>query len=171
MNTLYNAYKAHDLSINMRTSSGDEIAFDFSNSKNISFNHNEKKGQDTLNFSSMQTFKFSIKSNGISKQDQKEIDEFMKTAQPLIDNFLKELEQDAPKTPVTKLARKIASIFEPNKDKETQSYKKSSIVHTFDNSIQKIDKSNLIDKIFEDAKKLLTQTLKEFDNFNKSIYA
>jgi DNA-directed RNA polymerase subunit L len=58
----------------------------------------------------------------------------MKIAQPLIDEFLKKLKHAASKSPVTKLAHKIAEIF-------------------------------------EDAKKLLEKTLKEFDEFNKILYA
>ena len=36
---------------------------------------------------------------------------------------------------------------------------------------KKIDTQEMMDKIFKDAQKLLEKTLKEFDEFNKSIYA
>ena len=117
MNTSYglDAYRSHDLNIAMRTSSGDVIRMDFANEQSASMSHSQNKNssQTSMSFSSMQSFQFSIKSNGIDAQDQKEIDEFMKTAQPFIDNFLKELQDDAPGTPVTKLAHDIASLFEP----------------------------------------------------------
>ena len=182
MNTSYglDTYRAHDLNIAMRTSSGDVIKMDFSNHQSASFSHNqnENSSQTQMSFSSMQSFQFSIESNGIDAQDQKEIEEFMKIAEPFIDNFLKELEEDAPKSPVSKLAHEIAGIFEPNKDRSENSknHVKANIVDMFDNSMKKLEipdmdkQINHMEKIFKDAQKLLEKTLQEFDNFNKSIY-
>lgn len=183
MNTsmAYDAYRSHDLSISMKTSSGDVIEMDFSNRQSTSLRHSEKaNGSSTsLTFSSMQSFHFSIESNGIDAQDQKEIDAFMKIAQPFIDSFLKELSQDAPKSPVTKLAHQIASLFDPNRDRsdDSKNHIKTNIVKMFDNALQNIEPmetlsmEELIAKIFEDSKKLLEKTLKEFENFNNSLYA
>ena len=175
------AYRAHDLNIAMRTSSGDEITLDFSNHKSASLNYKEdEQGSLTsMKFSSMQSFSFSVKGNGIDAQDQKEIEGFMKIAQPYIDDFLKELSDGAPKTPVTELAHKVAGIFSPSKDRDENNINnvKTNIVEMFDRSInqleipEKTSKEDMLDKIFEDAKKLLEKTLKEFDNFNKNIYA
>jgi hypothetical protein len=175
------AYKAHDLNIAMRTSSGDEINFDFSNKKATSIRHSEdaEGSSRSMKFSSEQSFSFSVKTNGIDAQDQKEIDEFMKIAQPYIDSFLKELSEDAPKTPVTELAHKVAAIFDPNKDRDQNNTNnvKTNIVEMFDRSFkqleipQKQNKEEMIQKIYEDTKKLLEKTLREFDEFNKEIYA
>ncbi|MFK5937201.1 MAG: hypothetical protein QM497_02285 [Sulfurimonas sp.] len=183
MNTSYgvDTYRTHDLNIAMRTSSGDLIKMDFSNEHSTSFSHtkDENGSQTRASFSSMQSFNFSIQSNGIDAQDQKEIDEFMKIAQPFIDNFLKELGKDAPSSPVTKLARQIASIFEPNQERtinENNNVKKH-IVKTFDKALdklelpQEISHEDIISKLLKESQKLLEKTLKEFDNFNKSIYA
>lgn len=173
-------YRAHDLNIYMRTSSGDEISFDFSNHQSTSLNQtkDEESSSTNMKFSSMQSFNFSMSTNGIDEQDQKEIDRFMKIAQPYIDDFLAELEQDAPKTPVTQLAHKIASIFDPNKqrDEDNTNNVKTNIVEMFDKSFsqleipQKADKVDMLEKIYEETKKLLEKTLKEFDNFNQNIY-
>ena len=201
MNTSYSmdTYRAHDLNISMRTSSGDTIELDFSNQQasSLAYEKNEKGSNTSMSFSSMQSFSFNVESNGISKQDQKEIDAFMKTAQPFIDDFLKELKEDAPKSPVTKLAREIADIFEPGRqrDENHKNHTKSSIVNMFDDSMKKLHHSNkthkedtndnkelknnvqtldmekVMDKIFKDAQKLLEKTLKEFDQLNKSFYA
>jgi len=183
MNTTmaYDAYRAHDLNIAMRTSSGDVIEMDFANHQSTSFSHkqSENGSQTSMTFSSMQSFEFSINSNGIDAQDQKEIDAFMKIAQPMIDNFLKELRDDAPKSPVTELAHKIAAIFEPSKDRseDAKNHIKTNIVGMFDNALKEIEPpeamstKELIDKLFEDSKKLLEKTLKEFEEFNKSLYA
>lgn len=183
MNTSYSldAYRSHDLNIAMKTSSGDLIKMDFANEKSSSIRHEENKNgsQTSMSFSSMQSFSFSIESNGIDAQDQKEIDEFMKTAQPFIDDFLKELAQDAPKTPVTKLAHEIAGLFDPNKERnqEDKNAIKTNIVKMFDNAISAFeppkiaDPAEMMEKILKDTQKLLEKTLQEFDAFNNDIYA
>ncbi|MDD3835645.1 MAG: hypothetical protein PHS42_09285 [Sulfurimonas sp.] len=186
MNTSYslNAYKSHDLNISMKTSSGDVIKMDFANESSLSMNSqkNSQGSKDEFSFSSMQSFNFSVKSNGIDEQDKKEIEAFMKVAKPYIDNFLEELSAEAPSSPVTKLAHDIASIFEPNKarDENSKSYIKTNIVEMFDNSLQKLklpqdsqkaDANEMMEKIFENAKNLLEKTLQEFNEFNKKIYA
>ena len=183
MNTSYtlSTYMAHDLNIMMKTSSGDTIKMDFANHRSSSFSHQEDQNSSktSMSFSSMQSFQFEIDTNGIDAQDQKEIDAFMKLAQPFIDDFLKELQDEVPKSPITQLAHKIATIFEPNKDRDEnlKNNIKTNIVKMFDNSIKELkipEQNNLqdiLDKIFEDAQKLLEKTLKEFDEFNKKLYA
>ena len=166
------AYKAHDLNISMRTSSGDQISMDFSNHSSASIRQQEDENGSSsmMKFSSMQSFNFSIDTNGIDKQDQKEIEEFMKIAKPYIDDFLKELSEDAPKTPVTQLAHKIAGIFNPEKERDENNTNnvKTNIVEMFDKSMYEL---KIPEKILEDTKTLLEKTLKEFDEFNKNRYA
>lgn len=174
MNTSYamNTYRSHDLNIAMKTSSGDVIKMDFSNERSTSLNYETdgKESSAQMSFSSMQSFQFSIDSNGIDAQDKKEIEAFMKKAQPFIDRFLQELNEDAPKSPVTKLAKKIASVFSPNENRsDTANNKiKTNIVKMFDNSLQAVKNPQ---DIFQEAQKLLEKTLKEFDEFNKELYA
>jgi len=182
MNTSYamDSYRSHDLNIAMRTSSGDVIKMDFANrnSSSISHEQNANGSRTSMSFSSMQSFEFSIDSNGIDAQDQKEIDAFMKIAQPFIDNFLKELDQDAPKTPVTKLAHEIAAIFDPNKERDENATNniKTNIVKMFDNAMNDFEPLQLtsvdsLEKILQEAQKLLEKTLREFEEFNKELYA
>lgn len=183
MNTSYSldTYRAHDLNISMRTSSGDVIEMDFANhqSASISQEKNENGSKTSMSFSSMQSFQFSVDSNGIDAQDKKEIDAFMKIAQPFINSFLKELKDAAPKSPVSKMAHDIAGIFEPGKERSENSnnHVKSNIVDMFDNAMKKLEmpeqsnRQDLIDKMFKETQKLLEKTLKEFDNFNKELYA
>ncbi|MBL0708580.1 MAG: hypothetical protein JJW00_06005 [Sulfurimonas sp.] len=175
------AYRSHDLNMQMRTSSGDTIKMDFANEQSLSYeNKKDKNSSNTsMSYSSMQSFQFSIDTNGIDAQDKKEIEAFMKIAQPFIDDFLKELKDSAPKSPVTELAHTIAGIFEPNKERseDAKNQIKTNIVEMFDRSINELEippskeKENIMDKIFEDAQKLLEKTLHEFDEFNKRLYA
>ena len=178
-----NNYYSHTLDISMRTSSGDVISFDFKNEQSSSLNYKENENAKSLKagFSSMQSFQFSIETNGIDAQDKKEIAAFMKKAQPYIDKFLKELSEDAPNSPVTKIAKDIASIFEPNKnrDENQKNFVKTNIVKMFDKSLQEfhlpkateLTPEETMKKILQQSQKLLEKTLKEFDNINKTLYA
>ena len=183
MNTTYgmDAYRSHELNISMKTSSGDLIKMDFANEQSSSLlaSKSEDGSQLSMSFSSMQSFQFSIESNGIDAQDQKEIDAFMKKAKPYIDKFLQELTQDAPNTPVTKIAHDIAAIFDPTKERSDDATNniKTNIVKAFDNSLENFtmpkaeSPQEMIEKILKESQKLLEKTLKEFDEFNKNIYA
>lgn len=183
MNTSYgvDAYRSHELNIAMRTSSGDTIKMDFKNEQSSSMRHaSDKNGsQSSMSFSTMDSFEFSIKSNGLDEQDKKEIAEFMKIAQPYIDNFLKNLSEDRPNSPVSKIAKDITSIFEPEKltDEESKNTIKANIVKMFDNALREfkpkepMTQEEMMEKLFEQTKKLLEKTLKEFDEFNKELYA
>lgn len=179
MNTsyAYNSYLSHDLNIFMRTSSGDEIKLDFANqqSSSISYQQDSNGSSSSMTFSSMQSFSFNINSNGIDTQDKKEIDAFMKIAQPYIDNFLSKLDQDAPKSPVNTIARQISDIFSPMKDKDenTKNLVKINIVDGFDKGIKKLNLSeaDALTKIFKEAEKLLEKTLYEFSKLSKELYA
>ena len=170
-----NAYRSHDLSIMMRTSSGDVINLDFSNEKSLQYAKKQdgSGSEEIMKFSSMQSFSFSMKTNGIDEQDKKEIAAFMKIAQPYIDKFLKELKEDAPKSPVNKIAQQIADVFSPMKakDEDTKAAAKNSIVKMFDDAMEQnkeITKS--FDELFKQTQKLLEKTLHAFDK-EKTLYA
>lgn len=183
MNTsmAFDAYRSHDLNIAMRTSSGDVIEMDFANRQSTSFSHeqNASGSKTSMSFSSMQSFHFAIDSNGIDAQDQKEIDAFMKIAQPMIDDFLKEFQEDAPKSPVTQLAHQIAGLFDPSRDRseDAKNHIKTNIVKMFDDAVaklenpEKLNSADTLEKMLKEAQKLLEKTLKEFEEFNKSLYA
>jgi len=171
------AYRAHDLNIMMKTSSGDVIKLDFSNETSLEYAKQEgrKGSRELLKFSSMQSFSFSMQtSNGIDEQDKKEIAAFMKIARPHIEKFLKELKEDAPKSPVNKIAQQIADIFSPMKakDADTQAYTKNSIVKLFDDAMaQNKEITKSFDELFKQTQKLLEKTLRAFDEKGKTVYA
>ena len=177
------AYKSHDLNIFMRTSSGDTINMDFSSKSALSlrYEQNQDASSSALSFASMQSFDFSMKSNGIDEQDKKEIDAFMKIAQPYIDSFLKELGEDAPQSPINKIAKEIAREFVPmkQKDEEVQNFTKANIVSMFDKAVKELQipekeqqsLEEITQKILENAQNLLEKTLQAFDEIGQSLYA
>ena len=171
------AYRSHDLNITMKTSSGDVIELDLSNEQSLRYAKQEGNGSrgESLKFSSMQSFSFSMQTrNGIDEQDKKEIAAFMKIAQPYLDNFLKELKEDAPRSPVNKVAQQIADLFLPAKAKneDVQTYAKSSIVKLFDDAMERnAQTTKSFDELFASAKKLLEKTLWAFEKEQKELYA
>lgn len=166
------AYRSHELSIQMKTSSGDTLSLNFQNEQSLSLN--EKTTADSkeqaFSFSSMQAFSFKIESNGISEQDQKEINAFMKKAQPYIDKFMKELEDQNQTTPVNKIASDVTKLIGnlKNSDENVKSHAKNGIVNLFDNAINSA-KSN--EKMIDEAQKLLKKVLDGFDKMFEPLYA
>ena len=166
------AYKSHDLNIMMKTSSGDVINLDLSNQESLSLSSKQNQNGSTteLSFSSLQSFKFSMQSNGIDEQDKKEIAGFMKLAQPYLDKFAKELEGQNNSSPRNQVAKKLSDIFQPmqNKDNNTKNFTKNSIVDMFDQSLKAL---NAPLKVFDQMQALLDKTLKQFDKLTKELYA
>ncbi len=167
-NTALGAYQSHDLSIIMKTSSGDAITLDFSNEKSLRYaNQKDENGsKSAMKFASMQAFSFSMETNGIDEQDKKEIEAFMKIAQPYIDNFLEELKTDAPTSPVNKIAQQVTDLLSSVKSsgQNTKNYAKNSIVELFDKALEETKATQeMFDKLFENAQKLLEKTLRLFD--------
>lgn len=165
------AYRSHELNIQMRTSSGDIIKMNYLNESSLSADSttSENASNSHFKFSSHQAFDFSITGNGLDAQDKKEITALLKIAQPHIDNFLSELAGDKQHTPFNKIAKKLDDIFTPLKHRNdaTKTGVKQGIVHMFDKAAKHIDE---IDKVFDQAQKLLERILSDFDKFNESIY-
>jgi hypothetical protein len=174
MDTSYalNAFRSHDLSIEMRTSSGDIINIDMSNRQELSMQaeKNSSGESGSFSFASMQSFSFSVDSNGIDAQDKKEIAAFMEIAQPYIDRFMKELGDGEQQTPINKIADKIASIFSPAKGRgeAVENLAKKSIVEVFDNAISQIKQ---FEELLDESEKLLKKSLELFDRGEKLLYA
>ncbi len=177
--TSLDAYRSHDLNIMMKTSSGDVIKMDMSNESELNYKNQTNDGgsKTEFSFATQQQFKFSVESNGIDAQDRKEIKEFMKTAQPFIDNFMSEL-SDEQTTPLNKMAKQLNDILSPMQDRNenAKAHAKNELVHAFDNSLNKHLESEdsaqeAIAKLIEQSQKLLEKVMKDFDQLQEMIYA
>ncbi len=166
------AYRSHDLNIEMRTSSGDTISLDFSNKQELSMKETKDANgsSSSFSFASMQSYSFEVDSNGISKQDKKEIQEFMKIAQPYIDNFMKELSDGEQSTSRGQVTKALNEMLTPLKGRGNNHHNqvKNDIVKTFDNAASQIEQ---FDKIFNESQKLLENILKMFDKVEQELYA
>jgi hypothetical protein len=162
----------------MKTSSGDTLSLNFENTKSLSLS--EKSSQNTkessFSFSSTQAFSFELNTNGITEQDQKEIDAFMKKAQPYIDQFMKELSDGEQKSPVNKIASDVIKALGDlkNSDENVKNNTKKGLVDLFDNALkQTTPQKNELDmsKIISEAEKFLKKILEGFDKTFEPIYA
>lgn len=170
--TSYDAYRSHELAISMKTSSGDTLSLNFANEQSLSLN--EKTTSDSkeqsFSFASMQAFSFTIDSNGISEQDQKEINAFMKKAQPYIDKFMKELEEQKQTSPINKVASDITKLIGnlKNSDENVKNHAKKGVVDLFDNAVKEIKTT---EKMLDEAQKLMQKIIDGFDKLFEPIYA
>lgn len=172
------AYRSHELNMQMKTSSGDTLSLNFENTKQLSLNSRQEKDSEesSFSFSSMQSFAFELNTNGITEQDQKEIDAFMKKAQPYIDKFMKELTEGEQKSPVNKIALDLTKALGDLKhsDESVKNHAKKGVVDLFDNAIKKVElpkNENDISKIINEAEKFLKKVLEGFDRLFEPLYA
>ena len=176
--TSLNAYRSHELSIDMKTSSGDTLSLNFENTQELSLDsrQSDSSKETKFSFSSMQAFSFKLDSNGISEQDQKEIDAFMKKAQPYIDKFMKELEDQNQNSPINKVALDVTKLIGNLKksDENVKDHAKKGVVDLFDNAIKKAEQpknENDMSKMISEAEKFLKKILEGFDKIFEPIYA
>lgn len=170
--TSLDAYRSHELNIQMKTSSGDTLSLNFENSQSLSLNEKttDTTKEQSFSFSSLQAFSFNLDSNGISEQDQKEINAFMKKAQPYIDKFMKELEDQNQTSPINKVASDVTKLIGnlKNSDENVKNYAKKGVVDLFDNAVKE---TKTTEKMIEEAQKLMQKIIDGFDKFFEPIYA
>lgn len=173
VNSALSAYSQHSLSIDIKTSSGDIIELDFNNEKSLDYRSNEQ--EKSFSFSSKESFSFSYKGNGIDAQDRKEIDAFLKLAQPSIDNFVAGLNDGSSLTkPINKLTSNITSLLQPFKEKndDTLHLTKDGLVKAMDRALAKeIEPLKQTEKIISHAQRFLEQMLKQLDKTEEKFYA
>ncbi len=173
VNTALSAYSQHSLSIDIKTSSGDVLEFDFNNEKSLQYSSDEKG--KSFSFSSVESFSFSYKGNGIDAQDKKEIEAFLKLAQPNIDNFVSGLNEGSSLTkPINQLASNVTDIFRPIKEKADENlinFTKNGLVNALDKAIQKeINPLEQSEKIISHAQRFLEQMFKQLDKAEQNLY-
>lgn len=166
------AYRSHELSIAIKTSSGDTLSLNFENTQSLSLSNKttDSSKEESFSFSSMQVFSFNLDSNGISKQDQKEINAFMKKAQPYIDKFMKELEDQNQTSPINKIASDVTKLIGnlKNSDESVKNHAKKGVVDLFDNAVKE---TKTTEKMIEEAQKLMQKIIDGFDKVFEPMYA
>lgn len=169
-----NAYSQHNLSIDIRTSSGDVIELDFSNEKSL--NYQKGKEGTSFSFSSMEAFSFSYEGNGIDAQDRKEIEAFLEMAQPNIENFMAGLNEGSSLLqPINKLTSNITSLFNPmkgNANEHAMNFAKEGLTKGVDKALANHFKpQEQTTEILSHAQRFLEQMLKQLDKAEEMLYA
>lgn len=173
VNTALSAYSQHSLSIDIKTSSGDLIELDFNNEKSLNYSSNEEG--KSFSFSSLESFSYSYEGDGIDAQDRKEIDAFLKIAQPNIDRFMEGLNEGSSlKEPINKLTSNIANIFSPIKDKADNNLLnlvKEGLTNGVDKALAKeIDPFKQTQEVLSHAQRFLEQMMKHLDKAEELLY-
>ena len=170
--TSYDAYRSHELNIQMKTSSWDTLSLNFTNEQSLSLNEKttDESKEQSFSFASMQAFSFNLDSNGISEQDQKEINAFMKKAQPYINKFMKELEKENQTSPINKVASDVTKLIGnlKNSDENVKNHAKKGVVDMFDNAVKE---TKTTEKMIEEAQKLMQKIIDGFDKIFEPVYA
>ncbi len=167
-------YSQHVLSIDIRTSSGDIIELDFNNEKSLQYSASDH--QKSFSFSSMESFSFHYEGNGIDAQDKKEIEAFLKVAQPSIDNFVAGLNDGSSLIqPINQLTQDITQIFRPVREANNQNllnFTKSGLVKGMDKALDKEFKPlEQTETILSHAQRFLEQMFKQLDKAEEPYYA
>jgi len=173
VNTALDAYSQHSLSIDIKTSSGDIIELDFNNEKSLEYSSN--KDGKSFSFSSLESFSFHYEGNGIDAQDKKEIEAFLKIAQPDISSFVAGLNEGSSLTqPINKLAHNITNLFQPIKEKGDENllnFAKHGLTKGLDNALSKeFNPIEQTENVISHAQRFLEQVLKQLDKTQQDLY-
>jgi len=165
------SYRQQELSLEIQTSSGDKIELDINKETSMSYK-NGPDGQE-FNSSTLQEMRFSYEGNGIDAQDQKEIDALMELAQPMIDQFMKSLEEGDSSVPLNQSAREISNVFLPLKDEEQTNpdkfaSAKNALIDATDSILRTLEQNKEYTK---QAQALLEQIFANIDGSSIEIYA
>lgn len=163
-----NNYSYNSLDFSLKTSSGDVIDLSMYDERSTEFSQ-EKSGNTlstTMSLSHAYGYSFHYEGNGIDANDQKEIDAAMKEIQPMMDEYLKNIEKSgtsATQAKTTNTAYEINAKLPKTDDLNTQNYMNDSILKSLDKMLAKAEKQN--EKLLQEAQKLFDSILKQQKGF------
>lgn len=167
------AYRSHELNFYLKTSSGDTLSLNLQNEQSLSLERSQSDSSDetSFSFSSMQAFSFELNSNGLSDQDKQEIKDFLKSARPLINKFINELDNGNGSTPLNKIASSVTDMMGDlkQKDDHVKKHAQKGIVDLFDQSVKEVKH---FEKMIDRIQTLMQKILDGFDSTAPdSLYA
>jgi|LGOV01.1.fsa_nt_gb hypothetical protein len=163
-----NAYNYNDFNFSMNTSSGDKIDLKMYDEKSSEMSY-KKDGNSTemmLSLTHSYGYSFHYEGNGIDAQDQKEIDEAMKTIKPMLEKYMenvKESEENFSMAEITNKAFDINQYLPKTEDLNTKNYLSDKTLKTLDKILEKAENQN--EKMLKHAQKLFDSLLKQMDRF------
>ena len=160
------SYSYNDFNFSMQTSSGDTINLKMYDEKATDFSHEQdaNSSKTTLSLSHAYGYSFKYEGNGIDETDQKEIDEAMKVIQPMMDEYLKSVEQANSNTAkLTNTAYDINALHPKSENLDTQNYANDSLLKGLDKILEQAQNQN--EKMLQEAQKLFETILKQQKGF------
>ena len=161
-------YNYNSFGFSMQTSSGDNINLSMYDARYAEIS--QESDGTTLTLAHAYGYNFHYDGNGIDANDQKEIDEAMKLIQPMMDEYLSNVENSETTTSqakTTNTAYNINSALPTLKDINTQNYANDSMLKSLDKILEKAQKQN--EKLLEEAQKLFDNILKQQKGFELYI--
>ncbi|MBP1679926.1 MAG: hypothetical protein H6Q35_265 [Proteobacteria bacterium] len=167
-----NNYSYNSLGFSLQTSSGDVIDLSMYDERyaEISQENNGTTQTTTMTLSHAYGYNFHYEGDGIDANDQKEIDAAMKLIQPMMDEYLKNVEESgssATQAKTTNTAYDINAKLPTIEDLNTQNYANNSILKSLDKILEKAENQN--EKMLKEAQKLFDSILKQQKGFELYI--
>lgn len=159
-------YNYNSFGFSLQTSSGDTINLSLYNERSAEFSQSTDGNErtTTLSLSNAYGYSFSYEGNGIDAKDKKEIDEAMKVIEPMMDEYLKSVEQANSSTAkLTNTAYDINALLPKSENLDTQNYANDSLLKSLDKILEKTQNQN--EKMLQEAQKLFDTILKQQKGF------
>ena len=165
-------YSYNSLDFSLQTSSGDTIDLSMYDERSLEVSQEQSgnTSSTSLSLSHAYGYSFHYKGDGIDANDQKEIDAAMKLIQPMMDEYLKNVEESGNSTSqakTTNTAYDINSKLPTIEDLNTQNYANDSILKSLDKILEKAQKQN--EQLLKEAQKLFDSILKQQKGFELYI--
>ena len=161
-------YNYNDFNFSMQTSSGDKIDLKLYDEKSseLSFSKYGNSTSLTLSLTHSYGYSFRYEGDGIDAQDKKEIDQAMKTIQPMLDKYMqnvKDGEEDFSMSEITNRAFDINNYLPKTQNQDTKNYLQNQTLKSIDKILEEVQYQN--QKVLEHAQKLFESIMKQMDRF------
>ena len=161
-------YNYNDFNFSMQTSSGDKIDLKLYDEKSseLSFSKDGNSTSLTLSLTHSYGYSFRYEGDGIDAQDKKEIDQAMKTIQPMLEKYMqnvKDGEENFSMSEITNRAFDINSYLPKTQNQDTKNYLQNQTLKSIDKILEEVQYQN--QKVLEHAQKLFESIMKQMDRF------
>ena len=163
-----NNYNYNSFGFSLQTSSGDVIDLSMYDARYAEISHESDGNSQSTTFTLAHAYgyNFHYEGNGIDANDQKEIDAAMETIQPMMDEYLKNVQESASNTnlaSLTNTAYEVNAELPQTSDENTQNYINDSILTSLDKILAKVENQN--EKMLKETQKLFESILKQQKGF------
>ena len=161
-------YSYNDFNFSMQTSSGDKIDLKMYDEKSseVTYKKDDNSTSMMLSLTHSYGYSFHYEGNGIDAQDKKEIDAAMKTIQPMLEQYMKNVkdsEENFSMAEITNRAFDINQYLPKIDNLDTKNYLSDKTLKTLDKILEKAEYQN--EKMLKHAQKLFESLLKQMDRF------